>query len=236
MSPRLRVWGACRALAVRSRPVAPRPEPFYNVQLCRSRFYADDAKPPSASPSESLNKAEQEPKPEATTAQAASVPVPDDELRSSQEAVKEIVEEVSAEVRAFCCNTGGKTDLKLQADADSHIRHLDDAALEEMLYGVRVAPTETQGGLTPAQEEALYSEGTIVPPAEAEALVSAESDEVPAPGSDTEVAALGHKFAMPSRPYPEGFNLKKRYHPVLEQITRLMMRDGKLSVAQRVSF
>ncbi|KAJ4133310.1 hypothetical protein NW754_016119 [Fusarium falciforme] len=38
---------------------------------------------------------------------------------------------------------------------------------------------------------------------------------------------------MPQRPWPQGFNLKKRYHPVLEQITRLLMRDGKLSVAQR---
>ncbi|KAG4258382.1 hypothetical protein FPRO06_08412 [Fusarium proliferatum] len=43
----------------------------------------------------------------------------------------------------------------------------------------------------------------------------------------------GHKFGLPKRPWPQGFNLKKRYHPVLEQITRLLMRDGKLSVAQR---
>lgn len=46
----------------------------------------------------------------------------------------------------------------------------------------------------------------------------------------------GHKFGLPQWPWPEGFNHKKRYHPVLEQITRLLMKDGKLSAAQRVRF
>lgn len=42
MSPRLRIWGACRALAVRSRPVAPRTEPFIN-SLPRTRWYSDES-------------------------------------------------------------------------------------------------------------------------------------------------------------------------------------------------
>lgn len=104
-----------------------------------------------------------------------------------------------------------------------------------MLYGGRVPTSETQGGLTAAQEEALYKEGSILPPEEAEAFVAAgqpAEDKVSNRGALTK---LGHKFPLPEKPYPDGYNLKKRYHPVLEQITRLLMRDGKLSVAQRVS-
>lgn len=117
---------------------------------------------------------------------------------------------------------------------------MDDATLEQLFFGGRTATSqnvETEGALTPAQEEALYREGTIPPPAEAEALVKAEEKaEVPEYYDEVQgdVGNIGHKWPLPQRPYGEGFNHKKRYHPVLEQITRLLMRDGKLSVAQRV--
>lgn len=45
---------------------------------------------------------------------------------------------------------------------------------------------------------------------------------------------LGHKFPLPTIPLPPQSHLKRRYDPVVEQITKLMMVDGKLSVAQRV--
>jgi small subunit ribosomal protein S7 len=93
--------------------------------------------------------------------------------------------------------------------------------------------------LTAAQEEALYREGTIPPPAEAESFVAKlqESESTQLPTSEGgDIQNPGHKFGLPKKPYPEGFNMKQRYHPVLEQLTRLLMRDGKLSVAQRVRF
>jgi small subunit ribosomal protein S7 len=91
--------------------------------------------------------------------------------------------------------------------------------------------------LTEAQEEALYREGVIPAPEQADAVLAksvnaAESQSILPVG--TEVQNAGHKFDLPQKPYPEGFNVKKRYHPVLEQITRLLMRHGELSVAQRV--
>lgn len=90
--------------------------------------------------------------------------------------------------------------------------------------------------MTEAQEEHLYREGSIPPADKAEALVAAsekaELEELD--DETTPVRGPGHKFGMPKRPWPEGFNMKKRYHPVLEQLTRLLMWDGKLSVAQRV--
>lgn len=91
--------------------------------------------------------------------------------------------------------------------------------------------------MTEAQEEALYREGVIPPPEEAEAVL-AKSEAAIEPQSivpvGTELQGAGHKFGLPKKPYPDGFNVKKRYHPVLEQITRLLMRHGELSVAQRV--
>ncbi len=124
---------------------------------------------------------------------------------------------------------------------ESPIDRLDDAALEQVLYGGRMATGNQEGGLSEAQEEVLYREGTIPSPDVAEALMaaadSAQASTTASPPATTisdQLLNPGHKFELPTKPYPEGFNVKKRYHPVLEQITRLLMRDGKLSVAQRV--
>lgn len=109
--------------------------------------------------------------------------------------------------------------------------------MEQILYGGRPATSQREGGLTEAQEDALYREGVIPPPEEADAALAksetaAESRSILPVGSELQTA--GHKFGLPKKPYPDGFNVKKRYHPVLEQITRLLMRHGELSVAQRV--
>lgn len=115
---------------------------------------------------------------------------------------------------------------------------MDDATLEQILYGGRPTTSERDGSLTAAQEEVLYREGTIPPASEAEALLAkseAAENLQPTSSESGDLESPGHKFGLVKKPYPEGFNLKKRYHPVLEQITRLLMRDGKLSAAQRVS-
>lgn len=46
---------------------------------------------------------------------------------------------------------------------------------------------------------------------------------------------VGHKYGLPELPIPSDMRAKHRYDPVVEQLTRLIMRDGKLSKAQRVS-
>ena len=45
---------------------------------------------------------------------------------------------------------------------------------------------------------------------------------------------LGHKFGLPELPIPSANNMKHRYDPVVTQVTNLLMKDGKKSVAQRV--
>ncbi|KAK5723591.1 hypothetical protein LTR15_005290 [Elasticomyces elasticus] len=43
----------------------------------------------------------------------------------------------------------------------------------------------------------------------------------------------GHKFPLPALPLPPNGNKDHRYDPVVSQVTNLLMRDGKKSVAQR---
>lgn len=47
-------------------------------------------------------------------------------------------------------------------------------------------------------------------------------------------AQVGHKYGLPDLPIPGDMRMKRRYDPVIVQMTRLIMKDGKLSKAQRV--
>lgn len=48
-------------------------------------------------------------------------------------------------------------------------------------------------------------------------------------------AGPGHKFAMPEFDSISKLDhLRRRYDPVVDQVTKSIMRDGKLSVAQKV--
>ncbi|OCK86660.1 ribosomal protein S7 [Cenococcum geophilum 1.58] len=46
-------------------------------------------------------------------------------------------------------------------------------------------------------------------------------------------AIPGIKFGLPALPIPSDAHLKYRYDPVVKQVTNLLMRHGKLSIAQR---
>lgn len=105
--------------------------------------------------------------------------------------------------------------------------------LETLLYGGRVSTNQQEGGLTAAQEEMLYRGGAIPPAQEAAALLAKEESLTTI---EEGLQNPGHKFPLPVLPLGEGSKLKARYHPVLEQLSRLVMRDGKLSVAQRVRY
>lgn len=196
MSPAARVLGACRALAVRTRPISVlRNDSLFPAVAVLRTYSADTNRPATIITGSS---------PEETTSTSGSG------SSSGQDGI--------------------------DTSTTSATETLDDATLEQILYGGRPATSDREGGLTAAQEEALYREGTIPPPQDAEALVAkdeaSQSTQLLTPqGGD--IQNPGHKFGLPKKPYPEGFNLKKRYHPVLEQLTRLLMRDGKLSVAQR---
>ncbi|KAL8768356.1 MAG: hypothetical protein Q9209_005390 [Squamulea sp. 1 TL-2023] len=50
---------------------------------------------------------------------------------------------------------------------------------------------------------------------------------------DSGLQTTGHKFELPALPLATNMHLKYRYAPIVKQVTNLLMRDGKLSVAQR---
>ncbi|KAL9098404.1 MAG: hypothetical protein Q9187_009669 [Circinaria calcarea] len=50
---------------------------------------------------------------------------------------------------------------------------------------------------------------------------------------DAGIETQGHKFGLPELPIPSTSHMKHRYDPVVQQVTNLLMKDGKLSVAQR---
>lgn len=88
------------------------------------------------------------------------------------------------------------------------------------------------GGLTPQQEKALYETGVIPPQSSGNEAV--DSLQEIASGLVTVGSGEGHKFPLPELPLPWYMQMKNRYHPVLTQVSRLLMRDGKLSKAQSV--
>jgi small subunit ribosomal protein S7 len=52
----------------------------------------------------------------------------------------------------------------------------------------------------------------------------------------TDAAMSGVKFGMPKLPLPSNAHLKHRYDPIVEQVTTLLMWDGKLNAARKVSW
>jgi small subunit ribosomal protein S7 len=58
---------------------------------------------------------------------------------------------------------------------------------------------------------------------------------VDVPAATTLPQTPGLKFEMPTLPLPKHGHVKRRYDPVVEQVTNLLMQDGKKSAAQTVS-
>jgi small subunit ribosomal protein S7 len=68
------------------------------------------------------------------------------------------------------------------------------------------------------------------------ATTPVEFDQTKAIGLDYPDAGLGHKFPLPdTSQWSITDHLRRRYDPVVTQLTRSLMRHGKLSVAQAVS-
>ena len=67
------------------------------------------------------------------------------------------------------------------------------------------------------------------------ALEIAQDSETQMPvGLEYPSGGLGHKFGLPEMPLPQTEHLKRRYDPVVDQLTKSLMRHGKLSAAQKV--
>ncbi|KAG6135445.1 hypothetical protein E4U46_005059 [Claviceps purpurea] len=231
MSSAARVWGACRALAVRTRPIAAhRSDSIFAAVAVLRTYSADTTNKPPVLPS---NQSPTEP--------TSVKPAPS----SRDDGTAPIVPVSEAE--AF-------TEKESESADSSSSGFLDDDTLVQLMYGGKKPVTTGEEGLTTAQEEVLYRDGTILDPQEAETALSSdtaeEAEKVGEIGQATQLTTqttlsfreraarqlaerkAGHKFGLPPKPYAADYHLKKRYHPAMEQFTRLLMVDGKLSVAQ----
>lgn len=59
-------------------------------------------------------------------------------------------------------------------------------------------------------------------------MINPESKEV------EQFESQGNIFGLPELPIPSTSHIKHRYDPIIEQVTNLLMQDGKKSKAQRV--
>ncbi|KAI9811246.1 MAG: hypothetical protein M1827_005578 [Pycnora praestabilis] len=87
------------------------------------------------------------------------------------------------------------------------------------------APQVIQDDMKSTSPKGTRSYSTSARRLQEQALVTMEDD--------ADITTQGHKFALPELPLPSNANLKHRYDPVVQQVTNLLMQDGKLSVAQR---
>lgn len=69
-----------------------------------------------------------------------------------------------------------------------------------------------------------------------ESNATADMTDVESDANDPTLVQLPElKFDLPELPLPERMHMKRRDEPFLDQMTKLLMRSGKLSAAQRVS-
>ena len=119
-------------------------------------------------------------------------------------------------------------------DRNAYMAHLEeDGKIDAQMWEY---DTETE---VPSREEQQYP-GQFHEITEEEAMKIA-TGELPNPLEESveerleRIEEQGLKFPAPSVPPEKQKHLKRRYDGVIEQVTNLMMRDGKKGVAQRVS-
>ncbi|KAI9878436.1 MAG: hypothetical protein M1830_000871 [Pleopsidium flavum] len=147
------------------------------------------------------------------TADEKPLPVAEDQGKGPNQ---EQLPHVSEEAATMGKITGeGGPDLE-QGTPVQEILKRDDDAQEK-------APKVIQEDIKPSGPKGSRSYSTTARRLQ-DALMSTE---------DAEVETQGLKFELPALPLQSNANLKHRYDPVIQQVTNLLMKDGKLSVAQR---
>ncbi|ROT36667.1 ribosomal protein S7 [Sodiomyces alkalinus F11] len=248
---------ACRTLALRSRPVLPRQEAL-GWSLSKRRYADDSTTKPPAKP---LNQATSTtPAADVSQTQTKGVgvsnPAEDKEGLGDDFSVQSSTEDAIDQLEAALAGLSEKPKsratskpgeswdaLAEEAAADNSGLTVEEAMgeLERAAQG-QGSGVGLEGGLTPSQEEHLYREGSI-PPTMSDGNAQRDIEVLASGGlladaveeQQVQVDAKGrvHKWPLPTLPLEPQNKLKSRYHPVLDQLTNLLMRHGKKSVAQR---
>ncbi|KAH6690663.1 30S ribosomal protein S7 [Plectosphaerella plurivora] len=245
LRPGIRV--ACRNLALRSRPALPRQEAI--SWSLSTRRYADDSAPKTPSSTSSIPpRKQQTTKAEPATEQNAQKALEDIVAESNTEDVIDQLEAALAKLPKI----NGVVQEEYDALAEEAAADESDITPEEALSSLEKAalPDKSskalKGGLTPEQEDHLYREGAIPSvvsngDAQRDLEVIANGGILLDPSEVDQNRDLaprnsygpGLKWAPPTLPLGPNSKVRERYHPVLDQVTNLLMRHGKKSVAQR---
>ena len=96
-----------------------------------------------------------------------------------------------------------------------------------------VLKQDIKSGGPGAGQARFFSTTARRPAAEAQL---AQFQDTMAVGLEYPDAGLGHKFPLPDMDkWKPTDHLRRRYDPVIDQVTKSLMRDGKLSAAQKVA-
>ncbi|KAK2873532.1 hypothetical protein FQN49_002272 [Arthroderma sp. PD_2] len=91
----------------------------------------------------------------------------------------------------------------------------------------------TSSRLRQEERKGVENAASNDPSAAAVADMLAASNRGEAVEVEQEAIPEGFKFEPPTLPLPPNEHLRRRYEPLLEQFTKLIMKDGKLSLAQK---
>ncbi|KIW96247.1 uncharacterized protein Z519_03315 [Cladophialophora bantiana CBS 173.52] len=122
--------------------------------------------------------------------------------------------------------------LKRDKDAQDKAPQVMKQDLKLEPNSINKSPSGTRSFSTAATKSAAEVEAVSNLGGSVDSLVQFQDTRVV--GLEYPDAGFGHKFGLPDlKPLGKAVNFKRRYDPVVEQVTRSLMRDGKLSRAQK---
>ncbi|USP81768.1 universal stress protein [Curvularia clavata] len=208
MPPRLNITAFARPIAFRPRPQVQWPaRSSLRLAPSQCRLYSDSAKPPAAD-------------------------------RSKREDAKPI-EHVSEEAAAMAKTRGEEgpdlsqgTPIEDVGFSALHMKACDKAA-QENLPKVMQDKLNSQKPKTTPNGAPKGSRSYSTMTTQTNGSNGLDMGLVNAQNTSNVPATPGLKFEMPSLPLPKDGHVKHRHDPVVEQVTNLLMRHGKKSVAER---
>ncbi len=224
MPPRLNLFGASRSLVIRSRPsIAARPPRI--LPAASRRYFADKTvpSPPATSPNQDV---------------LGSVSEEAAELGEVTGETKPDLDQ-GTPVQEVCSMAQGLVALAWNPSLDQHLlTTILLQVLERDEEGRENAPQVIKDQFERDQSTSKNAKDSSADTAKFENLIAlGQLQNISEGGYGTDPVdpdEVGHKFGIPELPLPSDGNLHNRYHPVVDQVTNLIMKDGKLSVAQRV--
>jgi small subunit ribosomal protein S7 len=216
MPPRLNICGAGRSLAVRVRPSIASHNPRI-LHATSRRGFADEKAPKPATDS-----------------------TPDTLGNVNEEAVD--IGDVTGETKPDLGQGTPVQEVRLKIYLTWIVTPHDlmtlsvNQKIHSLMNGLQILERDEEGRENAPQviKDEIGGTKEAASTSFANLLALGQMENIAAGGHASDAVNLGHKFGIPELPLPSNSNLKHRYDPVVSQVTNLLMKDGKLSVAQRV--